>query len=124
MFLTKDQILAADDLAKEPVKTPEWGGDVCVRTLMGDEAEELFSDAAKKSKGTDNVFLIRVVAACLCDKKGERLFDIADIVKLAKKGWPPLRRVFDAACKLNGIGEDEDIAGNSTGTPDDGSGSS
>ena len=38
-ILSKDAILAADDLPRETVHVPEWGGDVYVRTMSGTDRD-------------------------------------------------------------------------------------
>ena len=38
-ILSKEAILAADDLPREIVSVPEWGGQVCVRTMTGTDRD-------------------------------------------------------------------------------------
>ena len=38
-LLTKEQMLAADDIKSERVEVPEWGGDVMVRGLTGTQRD-------------------------------------------------------------------------------------
>jgi len=38
-LLTRDQILQAQDIARETVSVPEWGGSVLVRGLTGQERD-------------------------------------------------------------------------------------
>ena len=50
--LTRDAILAAEDLRTEEVPVPEWGGSVIVRTLRGDDrdAYDLACYASRKAR--------------------------------------------------------------------------
>ena len=54
-ILTKEAILAADDLPRETVLVPEWGGDVYVRTMSGTDRDAFESsliarDGAKEGR--------------------------------------------------------------------------
>ena len=42
-FLTRDDILAADDMAYQNVSVPEWGGSVRVRTLCGADRSRIMA---------------------------------------------------------------------------------
>lgn len=125
-MLDAKAILAADDLDKVEVNlVEEWGGSVYVRMLTGAEAESLFSDIADTNKGKiPKSFMLRMVVMTMCDAEGNQL--IKDVANLGKKGWGPIKRIFEAAMTLNGMGEDavEDAAKNSKTTPDEPSGSS
>ena len=113
-ILTKEAILAADDLPRERVTVPEWGGDVFVRTMTGTERDafeaSLIGTGSGKDGRLENV-RARLVSLALCSESGERLFDDAEIVALGKKSARALDRVFGVAQRLNGIGTDQvDIA--------------
>ncbi len=117
-ILTKEAILAADDLPREVVHVPEWGGDVYVRTMSGTDRDAFETSLIARSDihaGTsrmDNV-RARLVALTLCDTDGVRLIDDADIVALGRKSARALDRVFAVAQRLNGIGvEQADAAKN------------
>ncbi len=38
-MLTREQILQSDDLPRETVQVPEWGGEVQVRTMTGTDRD-------------------------------------------------------------------------------------
>ena len=106
-ILTKDAILAADDLPRETVLVPEWGGDVYVRTMSGTDRDAFESsliarDSAKEGR-MENV-RARLVALTLCDATGNRLFEDAEITALGRKSALALDRVFAVSQRLNGIG--------------------
>ena len=87
-ILTKEAILAADDLPRETILVPEWGGDVYVRTMSGTDRDAFESsliarDGAKDGR-MENV-RARLVALTLCDATGSRLFEDGEIVALGRK---------------------------------------
>lgn len=108
-ILKRDEILAADDITRELVPVPEWGGEVFVKSMSGTERDNFEASIVTK-RGNDaqvNLKNIRakLAAACLCDENGKRLFSDADIPVLAAKSAAALQRVFEVAQRLSGIGE-------------------
>nr|NDG08537.1 hypothetical protein [Oxalobacteraceae bacterium] len=73
-ILSKDAILAADDLPRETVIIPEWGGEVLVRTMSGTDRDAFEASLLEKDGRMENV-RARLVALTLCDSQGDRLFD-------------------------------------------------
>jgi len=108
-MLTRDEILSADDLKKEKVPVPEWGGHLFVKTQTGAEKDN-FESSLVDSKGKVSVKNIRarMVAQVAVDEDGKRLFSDADAEALGKKSAAALDRVFAVAKRLNGI-SDEDV---------------
>ncbi|MFJ9413040.1 hypothetical protein ACIRPT_02600 [Streptomyces sp. NPDC101227] len=109
-LLSKDQILKADDLKTEPVEVPEWGGEVLVRTLMGEERDKFEADSVtinKKGQPQQNLanMRARLVALCAVNEAGERLFSAYDVPDLGRKSATALDRVFQKAQELNGFTE-------------------
>ena len=104
-LLTKDQILAADDLEREVVNVPEWGGDVMVQSLTGsarDRLEARFSDArGRMDPARAGDFRAAYVAEAIIDADGRLVFGLADIQALGKKSSRALQRVFDVAARLS-----------------------
>jgi hypothetical protein len=118
-FLTREQILKADDLQTEIVPCPEWGGDVAVSAMTGqdrDEYERSCLEVRGKSvkQNLDNM-RAKLAAATIVDQAGARLFTAADVKALGKKSAAALDRVFSVAQRLNKLTEDdlEELAGNS-----------
>lgn len=111
--LTREQILAADDSKLEKVSVPEWGGDVYVRVMNGDERDEYEEWSGVKDRGLVGV-RGRLASLCIVSEAGERLFTEADIAILGKKAASALERIVSAAMKLNRLGKDdvEDLAKN------------
>ena len=105
-ILTKEAILAADDLPRELVSVPEWGGDVFVRTMTGTDRDAFEASLIGKEGRMENV-RARLVSLTLCNEAGERMFDDAEIAALGKKSARALDRVFSVAQRLNGIGTEQ-----------------
>lgn len=105
-ILTKEAILAADDLPRELVNVPEWGGDVFVRTMTGTDRDAFEASLIGKEGRMENV-RARLVSLALCNEAGERMFDDAEIAALGKKSARALDRVFSVAQRLNGIGTEQ-----------------
>ena len=113
MDLTKDAILAVQDLNVLKVHVKEWGGDVYIRCMTVGERDAYECEwLANKERGVPN-FRSKFLARCLCDKDGARLFTDADIEQLASKGIPVVNRLFNKAMKHNAMSmEDvEELAG-------------
>ena len=64
-MLDKNTILNADDLPREKVTIPQWGGDVFVRTLSGSERDQ-FEQSCVQSKGKNKDLNLQNIRARLC----------------------------------------------------------
>jgi hypothetical protein len=105
--LTKEQIIGFDDLKSEVVDVPEWGGSVTIRRMTGGERDAYEADVFETKGGTvtmkrDN-FRAKLVARCLVDDNGERMFSDGEIAVLAKKSAAALDKCFAAAQRINGM---------------------
>jgi len=129
-ILSRDDILKADDLQKELVPVPEWGGDVWVYGMTGGERDAFEAEVLIQRKGgaridTRNI-RAKMAARCIRNEDGERMFGDGDIKVLAKKSAKALDRIFDAAQRLSGISDEdvEELAGELKNEQNGGSGSS
>ena len=112
MSLTAQDIIGAEDLTVELVKTPEWGSNVYIRQMKGKELG-VFSKLLKGNK-EEQEFPIRAIAiVCaltLCDKTGKRLFP--DHNKggdaLEEKSASVLQRIFTKSMVLSSISSDNE----------------
>jgi hypothetical protein len=129
-FLSKEQILAAQDLPTEVVPVPEWGGDVMVQGLTGTE-RDAFEASLTIQKGKSTQWNLQNTRAKLVQKsivnpdtKG-RMFSEAEIGVLGRKSAVALERVFDVARRLSGLTEQdvEELTKNSESETNDDSGS-
>lgn len=106
VILTKDAILAADDLPKERVNVPEWGGDVYVRTMTGTDRDAFEASLIGKDGRLENV-RARLVSLTICSESGDRLFTDDEISSLGNKSAKALDRLFAVSQRLNGIGAEQ-----------------
>ncbi len=118
-MLDKKTILNSDDLPREKVTIPQWGGDhIFIRTLTGSERDSFEQSCIdKRGKNKEaNLTNIRARLAVLtiCDEDGTRLFGAGDVDALGKKSAKALDIIFEVASRLNGLGnaDVEDLAGN------------
>ena len=95
--LSAEDILAAQDQTTKTVNVPEWGGDVIVKTMTGEEAATL-ADVKGTAAG-----ITTIVSICCVNEKGERIFTPEDVVRLAKKSFRALQRVQEVALEINGL---------------------
>jgi len=116
-YLTREQILGADDIVRRDVAVPEWGGTVCVQAWDGKrrdafEAAIVELQGRKASVNTRNV-RARAVAWSIVDpesapRQPRFLFSTRDMEALGAKSARALDRVFDVIQEINGLG-DEDV---------------
>lgn len=112
-FLTRDDILKAQDIRIEELDVPEWGGTLFIKSLNGEERDQLESsliemDVKKGQPKRMKTEALRssLAALSICDKDGNKLFSIHDIRALAKKSASALDRVAFKAQEMAGISED------------------
>ena len=129
-YLSKDAILSAQDIKREEVQVPEWGGAVLVQGLTGTE-RDAFEGSMIEGKGKNAAVNLRnlrakLVARSIVDEEGKRIFADADIAALSAKSAAALDRVFTVAQRLSGISQEdvEELTKNSETAQSEGSGSS
>lgn len=107
-MLSKEQILECSDIVTETVPVPEWGGDVLVATISGRERDRFEQEVVNIGKGrvVENL-RARLVARCIVDGEGKRMFADSDVVKLGKKSAKALDRIFSVCQKMNGFTESD-----------------
>lgn len=107
-LLSKSAISAVGDLERVTVAVPEWGGEVLLQvpkvsefeawdTLQRDDDGEFITHGARAS----------LVAICLVDEAGERLFTGDEVAQLSQKSWAVIDRLFEQCKKLTGASDDE-----------------
>lgn len=110
-ILGREQILQANDLVTEQIAVPEWGGEVLVRSLTGEERDN-YEATVVDQRGKDTKVNLRnarakLVAWAVVDEQGGKVFTQADVLALGKKNAAALQRVFDVAMRLAGISEED-----------------
>ena len=102
-ILTKSQILAANDKKMIEVDLSadgEWGGSVMIRVMSGSERDRFESDFVGGNKSVENV-RAKLVAKCVCDSEGVRLFSEEEVPQLGEKSAAVLDKLFSACMKHN-----------------------
>jgi hypothetical protein len=110
-LLTRDAILQAQDLPKELVEVPEWGGEVYVRTLTSAERDS-FEQSIVEQKGKSTKMNLsnlraKLVALTVVDENGKRLFSDKDAELLGQKSAIALNRIFDVAQRLSALSQED-----------------
>lgn len=111
-FLTKEQILTADDLPTEEVEV--WGGTVLVIALSAQERENLRLSMGENENDLLQV-MVKLVSLVVVDENKNRVFSEEDVEALAKKSAKEIDKVFAAAQKLSGLGVEKELKKNSEG---------
>jgi hypothetical protein len=120
-LLTRDAILAAQDLKFDTVEVPEWGGRVRVMALSGKERDRfeasIWQTNGKNREANMQNLRAKLVALSVVDKTNKRLFEDRDVALLTNKSAAALERVYSVAAKLSGISpsDAEELAKNSEG---------
>jgi len=125
-FLKADAIMGMDDRVYEDVVVPEWGGgkvrvvglDANASSKFGKRMVKVGSDGKLQTTMPDN-FMAELVALSLTDENFIPLFSHADVNALGKKSAKVVKRLYEVAARLSGLGEDAeaDAAKNSDGIP-------
>ena len=130
--LDRNAILQVDDLKREKVSVPEWGGDVYVRALTGDERDEyevsmieMRPGRGGRTEAIPKLQQIRanLVARTVCDELGNRLFKVEDVNELGAKSAAALDRLYEVAQRLSKLSEKDvqELAEDLPATPGDAS---
>lgn len=111
--LTKKAILDSEDLPLREVDVPEWGGVVYLRGMTGEERAAYEDETVKLDhRGQMREFDVRrfrisMVARCLVDEKGDRIFTDKEMAALNKKSGVIIDRLYDIAADLSGVSEED-----------------
>lgn len=115
-MLTKEQILARNDLPTEIVEIQEWGGSVKLRGLSAGEREALEQEVTNKQGKVETKNLrAKLLVRSIVNENNEKIFTEADIDALNTKSSFVIDKLFLAAQRLNGMSNDaiEEMKGNS-----------
>lgn len=109
--LTRDAILAADDLKRELVTVPEWGGDVYVLEMSG-AVRDAWEMAVVANR---HIARAITVVHSVVDENNVRIFKEEDAEELSKKSGRALTRIANVARRISKLSEREveDVKGNS-----------
>ncbi len=102
--LTQQDIIAVNDIVMERVNVPEWGGEVFIKSLTArqrDAFEASVTHQGGKQRTNLRDLRARLVAICMVDENGNRLFGDNQIPALSAKCGKALDRLFEACQTLN-----------------------
>ncbi len=104
-YLTREDILGADDLRTEDVYCAEWGGWIAIRSLTGTE-RDAYEASMIEGRGPDQEINLqniraRLVAKTAVGPDGTPIFRDGDERLLGAKNASPLQRAFEVAQRLS-----------------------
>lgn len=114
--LSAEDILNKDDLPRESVDVPEWGGTIWIRIMNGIERDAFEASLAEQARSGKSKaeqmrnYRARLVVMAACDKDGRRLFADNQADALGEKNAAAIERCYDVAERLNLIGDQEVVA--------------
>lgn len=123
---SREDILGFDDLTREPVVIPEWGGiTVWVRVMRAAERDWLDAmslDAEGQALPIQERlqdYRGRVTAITSCNEDGSSIFMLTDAAALGKKSARAIDRIVEVAQRINRMTEEEvnKLTGNSVEIP-------
>jgi hypothetical protein len=115
-FLSKLDVVNADDRKPIELYIPEWNGYVKIKHMSGAERDKWESSNKRKDGSFDyNNFRARLAVLTLLDENNQPMFTPAEISDLGKKTGVALDRIFTVILETNKITEKdvEDMAKNS-----------
>lgn len=128
--LTREQIDKASDSVTERVPVPEWGKDAeVIITSMGADERDAWEASMIETRGNSQKMnykqaRAKLVARCLVDEAGKRLYTDLEVDALGKRNGAVLDRLFAVAKRINAL-EKKDVddltknysAGQTEGSP-------
>src|SRR5262249_52890565 len=113
MRLSREAFLAAEDTVTEEVDLsdiPGFAGSLLVRGMTGRERDD-FEASMLVRAGGQTVQDVRnsrakMVARCVIDDDGKRVFTEADVAAIGDKSAAAVARLGDVAARLSGLTED------------------
>jgi len=101
-FLSRDTIHSINDEKYEVVYVDEWGGNVRLYVMNGRERLAIEECFIQDSTPKLDVF-IRLLALCLKDETGQRIFLDDEINKLGEKSSAVTSKLIAKCLDLNGL---------------------
>ncbi|CAB4121376.1 MULTISPECIES: hypothetical protein [Polynucleobacter] len=121
-FLSKQDILAANDLKRVEVDVPEWGGKVWVTSFSADAKDAIEFNLMNLSKKSGVGLRAAYVGLAIVDEHGQRLFTDEELPMLGTKFAGAIDRIFEKVSEINRISQKdlEELEKNSEAVPGDG----
>lgn len=105
-MLNREQLLAALQLKKEVVEID--GGSVTVSEIGATDYLKLWDEHRTADDTIDMAtFTPALIAACVVDEKGERIFSNEDTALLARSASKPFFALSEACRRINGLSGEE-----------------
>jgi len=105
-YLTREQILGAQDRKVIELEVPEWGGTLRLRSMSGAAAEEYVKAVAESKSDFEPLLLL--ISSSVIDENGDLMFPSPEDVKgLANKNLLALKNVSEACMGVNGFDQTE-----------------
>lgn len=107
-MLTREELLKVIEPKQETVGI--GGGQVVVRELRATELQDLFKQDGIKGEGDEIImakFTPALIAMCVVDENGDRVFSDDDIPILENGGATVITQLAVVARRLNGMAGDE-----------------
>lgn len=108
-LLNSEQIDSVDDRRWEDVPVPEWGGEVRILSLSGEDRdayEAAIADAKQSGQGVTlrlQNFRSKLVAKAMVDGDFKRLYPDSKVKTLAKKNAAVIDRLWTKTQELSGM---------------------
>ena len=115
-YLSRDDILNAQDFRTDEVDVPEWGGTVLVRELSAPEMLKVrlrvFEEEDEEGESRINLAeyaenIPAMISWCVVDERGMSILSIDDVNRLSAKSVRPANRIIAKLMKLSRLAENE-----------------
>lgn len=106
MGLTREQIVAINDVMITEIDVPEWGGSVYIKPLSV-EQRDAFTDLVMNAEGKidSKGFQVKMLLFALVNEQGNRIFTNEDEEFLNKKSTKVIDFLFKKVQQLSGMGD-------------------
>lgn len=117
-YASKQAIFGISDMKIEDLYVPEWDVTVRIRSLTGFERDtfenSLIDQRGKKNKLDMRNARAKLVALCVIDEDGNRMFEDSEIGMLGMKNAAALDKIYDVASRMCGMSDAdiEELTGN------------
>ena len=102
-LLTREAILAAQDVKTQDVEVPEWGGDVRIRSFTAAQRDDFMAAVIKEDgKIESRAYRTKLLARCMTGDDGTPLLSEEE---LGTRNPVIVDRLFAIADRLNAAGE-------------------
>src|SRR3972149_8075848 len=100
-MLLREQILEQNDIKIEKVFVEEWGDSVFIKVMTTKERDAFENSLDVDSPDKEKSLKAKLAVRCICDDKGNTLFNDKDIPALEAKSGIALNVIASFASKLN-----------------------